>query len=150
MAYAFPFGWIFGRLGCFLAYDHPGAPTTASCSGSATGTGSSATTSAWRRRSSRSPWRRLFLLLARRPRPAGFYLGLLPMAYAPFRFALDFWRLVDVRYGGLTPGQWGCFALFLVGAWLLRRSRTPSQRLTPLQEVAADSAPSPEPSPRGS
>ena len=24
----FPFGWIFGRLGCFLAYDHPGAPTT--------------------------------------------------------------------------------------------------------------------------
>ena len=26
-AYAFPFGWIFGRLGCFVAFDHPGRET---------------------------------------------------------------------------------------------------------------------------
>ena len=25
--YAFPFGWILGRMGCFIAYDHPGRPT---------------------------------------------------------------------------------------------------------------------------
>ncbi|MCL1925934.1 MAG: prolipoprotein diacylglyceryl transferase, partial [Syntrophorhabdaceae bacterium] len=27
-AYAFPFGWLFGRLGCTLAHDHPGAITS--------------------------------------------------------------------------------------------------------------------------
>jgi phosphatidylglycerol:prolipoprotein diacylglycerol transferase len=27
-AYAFPFGWILGRAGCFVAYDHPGRATT--------------------------------------------------------------------------------------------------------------------------
>jgi phosphatidylglycerol:prolipoprotein diacylglycerol transferase len=39
--------------------------------------------------------------------------------YAPFRFAADFLRIVDVRYGGLTPGQWGCIALALGGAAIL-------------------------------
>lgn len=27
-AYAFPFAWVLGRAGCFVAYDHPGRPTT--------------------------------------------------------------------------------------------------------------------------
>src|SRR5438045_7371171 len=27
VAYGFPFGWIFGRLGCTLAFDHPGSET---------------------------------------------------------------------------------------------------------------------------
>src|SRR5688572_6172816 len=27
VAYGFPFGWIFGRLGCTVALDHPGKPT---------------------------------------------------------------------------------------------------------------------------
>src|SRR6185295_15270798 len=27
IAYGFPFGWIFGRLGCTLAFDHPGSAT---------------------------------------------------------------------------------------------------------------------------
>ena len=26
-AYAFPFAWVLGRLGCFVAFDHPGRPT---------------------------------------------------------------------------------------------------------------------------
>lgn len=26
-AYAFPFAWVLGRAGCFVAYDHPGRPT---------------------------------------------------------------------------------------------------------------------------
>ena len=27
LAYSFPIGWLFGRTGCFVAYDHPGTPT---------------------------------------------------------------------------------------------------------------------------
>jgi phosphatidylglycerol:prolipoprotein diacylglycerol transferase len=45
----------------------------------------------------------LFALLVRRPRFPGFYLGLLPLIYAPYRFASDFLRVRDVRYLGLTP-----------------------------------------------
>jgi phosphatidylglycerol:prolipoprotein diacylglycerol transferase len=57
----------------------------------------------------------LFVFLGRRRRFDGFYLGLFIVLYAPFRFAVDFLRIVDVRYGVLTPGQYGCIALLLVG-----------------------------------
>jgi phosphatidylglycerol---prolipoprotein diacylglyceryl transferase len=127
VAYAFPFGWIFGRLGCFLAYDHPGAPT-AFVLGQRYRDGVVRHNLGLEEALFTVALAGLFWMLSRRPRAAGFYLGLLAMAYAPFRFALDFWRLVDVRYGGLTPGQWGCLALFLVGALIFRHS---SRRPTP-------------------
>jgi phosphatidylglycerol:prolipoprotein diacylglycerol transferase len=47
--------------------------------------------------------------------------------YAPFRFGADSLRIIDVRYCGLTPGQYGCVALLLAGAAILvfgRRSET--------------------------
>ncbi|HEY0708920.1 MAG TPA: hypothetical protein VGG33_19075, partial [Polyangia bacterium] len=61
----------------------------------------------------------IFYLLNRKPRFVGFYLGLLPLVYAPVRFVLDFGRTVDVRYGGLTPGQWGAMALLVLGSYIL-------------------------------
>lgn len=131
VAYAFPFGWIFGRLGCFLAFDHPGAPT-AFVLGQRYRDGVIRHNLGLEEALFTIALSGLFFLLGRRSRPAGFYVGLLAMAYAPFRFALDFWRLVDVRYGGFTPGQWGCLALFLVGAWILRVSaRRPAPVTTP-------------------
>jgi phosphatidylglycerol:prolipoprotein diacylglycerol transferase len=122
VAYGFPFGWIFGRLGCFLAFDHPGSPTTFFLS-----------------QMDREGVIRhnlgldealytvliaaLFYALGRRARrPPGFYVGLLAIVYAPVRFLFDFLRTVDVRYGGLTPGQWGALALIGVGAFILRRA----------------------------
>jgi prolipoprotein diacylglyceryltransferase len=69
-----------------------------------------------------------FALLARRPRYAGFYLGLLPLVYAPYRFASDFLRIRDVRYLGLTPAQWGTLALLVVAAAILAQGR---RRATP-------------------
>jgi phosphatidylglycerol:prolipoprotein diacylglycerol transferase len=118
VAYAFPFGWIFGRLGCFMAYDHPGAKTTFFLS--------QVYSDGVRRHNLGLDealytivLAGLFALLGRRKRVAGFYLGLLPALYAPFRFAVDFLRKNDVRYGGLTPGQWGCFALVGLGIVIL-------------------------------
>jgi phosphatidylglycerol---prolipoprotein diacylglyceryl transferase len=128
VAYAFPFGWIFGRFGCFLAYDHPGAPTRFLL-GQRYRDGVIRHNLGLEEALFTIVLAAVFLLLARRPRAPGFYLGLLPIAYAPFRFALDFWRLVDVRYAGLTPGQWGAMALLLVGFWILRvgSRRAPGQ-----------------------
>jgi phosphatidylglycerol:prolipoprotein diacylglycerol transferase len=51
------------------------------------------------------------------------------MAYAPFRFFLDFLRAdqvakrviptPDARYAGLTPAQWFCIAFFMAGIYLV-------------------------------
>lgn len=54
----------------------------------------------------------------------GTYIVVTSMAYAPVRFAMDFLRITDgvnadPRYGGLTPAQWECVALFLFGVGML-------------------------------
>ena len=121
-AYAFPFAWILGRTGCFVAYDHPGRPTEL-----------------WLGQVYKDGVVRhnlgleeaiytifvaaLFHYLGRRPRFPGFFLGLFMLVYAPFRFSVDFLRIVDVRYGGLTPGQYGCIALAIAGAGILSAVR---------------------------
>jgi len=124
-AYAFPFAWVLGRAGCFVAYDHPGRPTTFVLGevykdgivrhnlGLDEGIYSIFIAT-------------LFHVLGRRPRFPGFFLGLFMVLYAPFRFGADFLRIVDVRYHGLTPGQYGCIALAFAGAALLVR-RTPAK-----------------------
>jgi phosphatidylglycerol:prolipoprotein diacylglycerol transferase len=119
VAYAFPFGWILGRIGCFVAYDHPGSPTGFFL-GQRYWDGVVRHNLGLEEALYTVLVAALFWVLGRRPRPSGFYLGLLPLVYAPFRFALDFMRLVDVRYFGLTPGQWGALALLALGAHLLR------------------------------
>lgn len=130
VAYGFPFGWIFGRLGCFLAFDHPGAPTsfflgqrdrdqvvihnlglyeaifTVFIAG-------------------------LFALLGRRPRPPRFFVALLAVLYAPVRFLFDFLRVIDVRYLGLTPGQWGALAVLGIGVALLASTLKAARPGTP-------------------
>jgi len=55
------------------------------------------------------------------PRPEGWTLVLFLLAYAPIRFGLDFLRAVDVRYAGLTPGQYGAIILFIIGLFMMRR-----------------------------
>jgi phosphatidylglycerol:prolipoprotein diacylglycerol transferase len=76
-----------------------------------------------------------FLWLRRKPRPWGFYVGAIAIAYAPVRFALDFLRVeapiaesgglvaaVDPRYAGLTPAQWACFGLLAMGVYFFVRT----------------------------
>jgi phosphatidylglycerol:prolipoprotein diacylglycerol transferase len=57
----------------------------------------------------------LFHVLGRKARPAGFFVGLLAMLYAPVRFGLDTLRIDDARYFGWTPAQYGAACLLLVG-----------------------------------
>jgi phosphatidylglycerol:prolipoprotein diacylglycerol transferase len=56
--------------------------------------------------------------------PTGTYVVVTALAYAPVRFAMDFLRIrggedADPRYGGLTPAQWACVALFAYGLYML-------------------------------
>jgi len=69
----------------------------------------------------------VFLLLNRSQRRPGFFLGALAVAYGSVRFFLDFLRSPygpDVRYEigplpPLTPAQFFCLALFVLGLWVI-------------------------------
>jgi phosphatidylglycerol:prolipoprotein diacylglycerol transferase len=119
-AYAFPFGWILGRTGCFVAFDHPGRPT-AFVLGQMYRDGVVRHNLGLEEAIYTALIAVLFAALGRRPRPPGFFLGLFLVLYAPFRFAADFLRIIDVRYFGLTPGQYGCIVLLVVGASIIVR-----------------------------
>lgn len=127
IAYGFPFGWIFGRLGCFLAFDHPGLPTRFAL-GEADASGVVRHNLGLEEALFAVVLATVFAWLGRRRRAPGFFVGMLAVLYAPVRFALDSLRVADVRYGGLTPGQFGALALLVVGTVvLLRHARqTPS------------------------
>lgn len=121
LAYGLIGGNIFGRAGCFAIHDHPGERSDFFLAVEIDGI----------RRHDLGfyeIWVMLALFVAiswwarhRRPRD-GSVLALAAIVYAPVRFLLDFSRIQDVTYGGLTPGQWFAFPLFAVGVWALVRS----------------------------
>jgi phosphatidylglycerol:prolipoprotein diacylglycerol transferase len=118
IAYAFVFGWIFGRLGCFTAFDHPGEPSDFFLA-QVDRYGVPRHNLGLYEAIYFVPLAGLFWLLARTPRKPGFFVGVLCIAYTPVRFAYDSLRTVDVHYGGLTPGQWSSIAMFGIGIWVL-------------------------------
>ncbi len=123
--YGLATGWLFGRLGCFTAHDHPGTPTSFFL-GVDYGTHGPGGV-----RHDLGLYEAMFtavLLLAfrwmvRTPRRAGTYLAVACLSYGPVRFALDFLRVEDARYLGLTPAQWGSVAVFAAGIAVALRMR---------------------------
>jgi len=127
MAAAFPVGWTFGRMGCAVVHDHPGMRSdlwfaVAFPNGA---------------RFDLGLYEMVFavvlavvcLILARRPRPPGFFLGFIMLVYAPVRFSLDFLRAepgqiagADPRYLSLTPAQWASLVMVSAGFALLWRA----------------------------
>jgi len=129
VAFVFPFGLAFGRLGCALAHDHPGSVTTFPLAISLR----SAPAQAYIQRVYEAAGQSLpvaagtmgfhdlgldellFLLFIvlpafsywnRQRRQPGFYLNAFAVLYLPVRFALESLRISDARYLRLTPAQW--------------------------------------------
>ncbi len=118
IAYAFPVGWFFGRLGCFVAFDHPGLPTRF-VFGQAYSDSIVRHNLGLEEAMLTIPLAVGMFLAGRRRHAPGTLVGLLAVLYAPVRFALDFLRAHDTRYFGLTPAQFGALAMLLAGAALL-------------------------------
>ena len=136
ITYGFPFAWFFGRLGCGVVHDHVGRQTDFFL-GMDFDHG-------WTPGADPDPWvngvrhelglyEAMFMVfvslsfyaLGKKDRVPGFFLGLYAVLYAPVRFFLDFLRNTDlkhqdVRYFGLTPAQYGCIVMALLGLWILR------------------------------
>ncbi len=116
------FSWMFGRIGCASVHDHPGAQSDFALA-----------ISGWPDGLTRHDlglyeaiwWTVIvatILILDRKPRPKGFFVGLVPMMYAPVRFSLDFLRVGpdqggDIRYLGLTPAQYFSIGIFTFGVY---------------------------------
>jgi len=121
-------GWIFGRLGCTTAHDHPGRRTSFFLSVNYPPLGGHPGGP----RHDLGLDELLFTIVLtivlfqynKKPRPPGHIIGLAALMYAPVRFGLDFLRATDValpdqRYAGLTPAQWACLATMVLSARLM-------------------------------
>lgn len=125
IAYALPTGWFFGRLGCFVAYDHPGRATTFFL-------GQEYSDHVVRHNLGLEealfvlPLALVYLWLGRGGRQLrpGLLVALMPLVYAPVRFLFDFLRTGDVRYLGLTPGQYSAIAFLILGLIVLNRTKS--------------------------
>jgi phosphatidylglycerol:prolipoprotein diacylglycerol transferase len=110
-------GWFFGRLGCTLAHDHPGLPSDFVLAVQfPAGTRHDLGLYEWLYTIGLNL---LVFSIRGWQLPPGMLLGLVSVCYAPGRFLLDYLRTQDVRYLGLTPGQYGSVVLFLFGIIVL-------------------------------
>jgi phosphatidylglycerol:prolipoprotein diacylglycerol transferase len=117
LAFSFPFGWIFGRAGCAVAHDHPGIRAYNWLS--VNFPGGSRYDLGLLEFLFTIPAIALFLWLDRRPRPAGFYLGLWLIIYGTFRVCLDRLHEPGAPRFLLTPDQaWGLLAT-VAGVFIL-------------------------------
>jgi phosphatidylglycerol:prolipoprotein diacylglycerol transferase len=142
VAYAWTIGWIFGRTGCFLAFDHPGVETTFFLA-QQDHSGVVRHNLGLDEALYTVVMAAVVVAVGRKRLPDGFILGLVALLYAPVRFGLDFLRKVDVRYFGLTPGQYGSLALLVVGIWIVYQARQGRFERTSSATVTAPTEPAP-------
>lgn len=117
--FALPFTLTLGRLGCALQHDHLGRASdhwlaVAFPAGPRFDLGLLEFLAV-------SAISALFLVLVRRPRPAGFFVGAFFLLYGPSRFVLDALRTDDARYFGWTPAQGLMVLAMVVGVSILAR-----------------------------
>lgn len=136
-AAAFPAAWAVGRLGCTLAFDHPGTLTTSPLA--MMYPGSLAVAAGMRHNLGfyevlvSLAIVVIFWRLSRRQRSDGFYTYALILLYMPARFTLDFLRVAERSYAGWTDEQMLCVAFFgfaLLRCW--QRGRQQLQEPAPL------------------
>jgi phosphatidylglycerol:prolipoprotein diacylglycerol transferase len=120
-------GWVFGRLGCTVAFDHPGQVSHFFLAEEYKD---------GLPRHNLGFYEFLYTLVVmlpailwlfrRRPKP-GVISATALILYCPIRFVLDFLRSTDregsdLRYLGLTPAQYATIGLLILGVWLLIRA----------------------------
>jgi phosphatidylglycerol:prolipoprotein diacylglycerol transferase len=133
-------GWVFGRAGCSIVHDHPGAraaagedpnflmvgPWPCPCPGGAAASAECCAAPVWQYDLGLLEFffaltlcLTIYFFVDWKNKKPGWLVGVVATSYAPFRFGLDFLRAADVRYFGLTTAQYFTIAFAFVGIWLL-------------------------------
>jgi phosphatidylglycerol:prolipoprotein diacylglycerol transferase len=113
----FTVAWVFGRLGCTFAFDHPGSLTEFALAMPYPGREGIPGGLRHNLGFYELLWAVALALLfwsqRKRPHFGGWHLAVFTVSYAPIRFLWDFLREQDLRYAGLTAGQY--LALLILG-----------------------------------
>ena len=124
IVFGFTVAWIFGRLGCTFAFDHPGTLTDFPLAMPYPGSDDLPAGPRHNLGFYECLWAiavsLVYVWRYRRPHFAGWHVVFFLLAYTPIRFTWDFLRAVDKRYLGLTPGQYAAIGLGLIGLWWWR------------------------------
>lgn len=165
LAYGLAFGWIFGRLGCYTAHDHPGLATSSPLAVAwpcylnhpFLKTGFHFLTSATHDlpicprydlgllEAFLAMGIALFFGIASRFRPRmGFFVASIATLYGPIRFLMDYLRAPAAQggdrrlWGNLTPAQYAAMGITLAGLLLwVHFFRQPSSVPPPQMGVLA-------------
>jgi phosphatidylglycerol:prolipoprotein diacylglycerol transferase len=115
-------GWGIGRIGCFLIHDHPGTLSHFFLAVHYPG-GARHDLGLYDSLLAFSIFGVFWFLAPRlhRKRPGGVFI-FSALSYAFVRFFFDFLRIVDVRYGYLTPAQWGMLVVVFVLTFAVSKS----------------------------
>jgi phosphatidylglycerol:prolipoprotein diacylglycerol transferase len=131
VVFGLPFGWFFGRMGCFVVHDHPGRVTDFALAVDEYRFGAPPFEPRHDLGLYEVFWAAgcilVLLVLVRKKHPVGFFTGIVPLLYGPIRFFLDYLRVPpieggDVRYLGLTPAQYASIGVTLFGVAMLARA----------------------------
>lgn len=125
MSFGAVFGWIVGRIGCFMIHDHLGAHSN--CPLALQTPDGPRLEMAFLEIVGMIPLAFLFYFSRNKKRGEGWYMAVLFLYYGVLRFILDFLRARDIvgadaRFLGLTPGQYFAIVLVLWGGFLLKKS----------------------------
>jgi phosphatidylglycerol:prolipoprotein diacylglycerol transferase len=136
--FGYPIAQFFGRLGCFSVHDHVGEQTNFFLGVTFRAGQLKGDLAGGSVRHDLGLYEALiclmvaiiFLVVARVPRKAGYFVAVWCILYGPLRFALDFMRKSDLdqryndaRYLGLTPGQYVTLGIVSVGVYLILKKR---------------------------
>lgn len=129
LSWGFLIGHFFGRLGCALAHDHIGIESDAFLAVRfPEGPSYDLGLLEWL-------WINIcilfFWVLSKRPHEPGFYVLCFLITHGSVRFLLDFLRIEDARYLGLTPAQYACIALVFTAICIATR-RYQQARVVPV------------------
>ncbi len=129
-AFALPWGWMIGRIGCFFIHDHPGTLTHFVLAVREPG----ALGEEGIGRHDLGLYDAILALvigviiyvLRKKKAFDGYFMLLVIVLYSVPRFFLDFLRandlaLSDARYAGLTPAQYGAIVAVIFATWIWRK-----------------------------
>lgn len=122
LAFVFPCGWVFGRVGCALAHDHPGVMSTSIFAVQFPG-GSQFDLAVIEVIFLVVVLLPLFVMLDRRQHAPGFWLGAFLWIYSAFRLLLDTLHVDPPRYGPFAVDTWAYGTALIVGSAIVLSSR---------------------------